>query len=151
MSKSTSNTKIAGVRRSKKYQALIAVGLDDAAALRSLGVTPPVNGALAELLAAGFSEDEARQALARKTEVTPAPAPAPLTVKEQGEALVTAQGLVFTRGRVYVTPDVIEAAVRVRKTGSPEVVRTSGVGRTKAVLVTKEETGDVSIQNLTLA
>ena len=70
------------------------------------------------------------------------------TSKERGDELVQAEGLTFARGRVYLTPDTIEAAVRVRKTGSPEIIRSSGVGRTAAVLLFREESGDVAAQNL---
>jgi hypothetical protein len=136
-------------RSTKKYKALVAAGLDDATALKILGepVAPQPNP-LAQLLAAGFDEAEAAAILSQhQGEATEPPAPV-LTRKQAAEALVAEQGLTFTKGRVYVTADIIEAAVRVRKTGSPEVVRSSGVGRTAAVLIAKEDSGDVSIQNL---
>lgn len=51
---------------------------------------------------------------------------------------------------MYLTLDTIEAAVRVRKTGSPELIRSSGVGHTKAVLLYREDSGDVAAQNLAI-
>lgn len=73
---------------------------------------------------------------------------ADLTPKQAGEALVAQRGLSFTRGRVYSNSDIIEAQVRVLKTGKPEVVSTSGVGRIAAVLIYRETSGDVALQNL---
>lgn len=67
------------------------------------------------------------------------------------DALVEEHGLTFTKGRVYVTPDATEAIVRVRKTGSPEIIQSSGVGRTKALVLFRTDSGDVAIQNLTKA
>lgn len=149
---------IAQVQQTKQYKALIAIGLNPDAALKAagtkLGVTfaAPVDERLQTLIAGGFTEAEAREQLGLVDATTPAVKPEPvkaLTSKEQGDALVEAQGLAFTKGRVYVTPDINEAIVRVRKTGRPETVASSGVGRTKAVLIFREESGDVAVQNLT--
>jgi hypothetical protein len=147
----------AQIARTKKYQALIAVGLspeDAAKKYREIveGAAPePVIDPAADLLAAGFSQEEV-DAIIGAGATTPEPAEkvvlAKKTSQELGEALVENAGLAFTKGRVYVTPDIIEAAVRVRKTSSPEVVSSSGVGRTAAVLVFKTDGGDVAIQNL---
>lgn len=147
----------AQIARTKKYQALIAVGLspeDAAKRYREVveGIAPePTIDPIAELVAAGFTEEDARKIVSAGAVAEPeatVTAPVKKTSQELGEALVEQHGLAFTKGRVYVTPDIIEAAVRVRKTASPEVVTSSGVGRTAAVLVFKTDGGDVAIQNL---
>lgn len=159
----------AAARRTTKYKALVAViNLDtpaavDAAALKILGVELPVAEpepdpnaeALAGLIAAGFDEAEAQEILTSvgTEEATALAAPAkvaprPQSSKDQAEALVAESDLTFTKGRVYLTPDSIEAAVRVRRTGHPEIITSSGVGRTKAVVLFREDSGDVAAQNL---
>lgn len=146
----------AQIARTKKYQALIQVGLspeDAAKRYRQIveGQAPePEANPLQQLLDAGFDETEARAILGSGSVAEPEAkvAPAKKTSQEIGEALVEEHGLAFTKGRVYVTPDIIEAAVRVRKTGSPEVVTSSGVGRTAAVLIFQTEGGDTALQNL---
>lgn len=74
-----------------------------------------------------------------------------LTAQETLEALVATRGFEFTRGRVYVTPAIVEACVRVLKTGRTEVATTSGKGRVDAVVVFATESGDVAVQNLVRA
>lgn len=169
--------KIAGARRSKKYKALIeTLKLSDPAALAVLGYTvepaePEVDPRVTRLIETGaFSLAEAEEAV-RASETAPEEAPtdepaeadeAPaepeqatsggdveLTSEQVGNGLVEAQGLTFTKGRVYLTADAVEAMVRVRKTGSPEIIQSSGVGRTKAVLFFRMDSGDVAAQNLT--
>lgn len=171
-----SSTTITRPKATKKYRALIAAGVSEADALDVLGFsTPapaPVDDRLAGLIEGGFTEEQARKILgdqdasskpskkgkgkkgkkakasaAVKAEVAEVVA-ASMSPKERAEALVAQNGLTFTRGRVYVTPDMIEALVRVTKTGKPEVVSASGVGRVAAVLVYKEDSGDVAVQNL---
>ena len=161
-------TQLAGARRSKQYKALIAIGLDADTAMKTYqrevkGVEmvepePETPDPIALLVAAGFTEDEARRVLATEAveaaaKATPAPVAQskPETTKDVAEALVEQHGLTFTKGRVYITTDMIEAAVRVRKTGSPEIVTGAGVGRTAAVLLFKGEAGTVALQNLTQA
>lgn len=124
---STTSTR---VRSTKKYKALIAADFSDEQALTLLGATAPA---------------PAKKAKGKKKAKAQAPE---LTAKQQGEALVAKRGLAFTRGRVYVNGSIIEAQVRVLKTGTPEVVTTSGVGRIVAVLVYREDSGDVAVQNL---
>jgi len=118
------------VRKTKKFRALVAALGSEEAALVAYNA--------AEALRVG----EGPTKTAKVTE------PASLTSKEKGETLVAQQGLTFTKGRVYGGPSLAEAIVRVHKTGKPEVVKSSGVGRTKAVLVYKEESGDIAQQNL---
>ena len=146
----------AQIARTKKYQALIAVGLSPEAAAKKYrevveGLAPvAAPDPVQQLIDAGFDEAEARAIV--NAGATPEPEAKVVLVKqtsqEIGEALVEKAGLAFTKGRVYVTPDIIEACVRVRKTASPEVVTSSGVGRTAAVLIFKTEGGDVALQNL---
>lgn len=139
------------VMRTKKYQALLAILGDEAKALsayRAVDV-PAADPKITALVAAGYTEEQAKRALGAEAATPATPAePEPVAAKDAGKALVVEQGYDFARGRVYVTPDTIEAAVRVRKNGSPEIVASSGVGRTKAVLVYKEESGDVALCNL---
>jgi hypothetical protein len=141
----------AAAKRTKKYAALLGVGLTEDAALRQLGVVA-ADTRVADLVAAGFTQADAEAAVALAdgtTSTTPAPvAPVAETSKSVGEALVAQRGLAFSSGRVYVNGGIIEAAARVLKTGAPEIATSSGVGRTKAVLVFREESGDVALQNL---
>lgn len=153
-------TTIASVKRTKMYKALIAVGLDENAALKELGhvVAAPVDERLARLIAAGFTEAKAREALANAgvaLDAAPQTVAAttvakPLIAKDAADALVAESPYEFTKGRVYVGGDAIEAQVRVRKTGKPEIVGKDGEGRTKALLMFKTANGDVAIQNLML-
>ena len=148
--------KIAGVRRSNKYIALVEqLGLTDTAALAVLGhtVEPKADPRLAELVEAGFTPEEAAELLEdtdTEPDTEPEPEPEPeLTSKERADALVAEHDLTFTRGRVYLSRDAIEAQVRVFKTGTPEIVATSGVGRAKAVVFYLSESGDLAAQHLT--
>jgi hypothetical protein len=159
-------------RATKKYKALIAAEFSDGEALNFLAsqgvdvshVQPKddaTNDALDALVKAGFTPEQAEQLNAsqpakkgkkdkkrKKAKAAKAPAPEALTAKQEGEALVAQRGFSFSRGRVYSTMETIEAQVRVLKTGKPEVVSTSGVGRVVAVLIYREESGDVAVQNL---
>ena len=111
----------------------------------------PTYQALVEVLGSEKKAKKAHKRLAAQV-VEEAPAKsAKEAAKEEVAEFVSSQGFSFTRGRVYVTGTVIEAQARVLRTGKAEIVRTSGVGRTKAVLVTREESGDVALQNLTEA
>lgn len=163
-----STTTTARPRSTKKYKALIAAGLDDSAALGVMGVSleaaepvvePEIDPRITSLVEAGFKPEQAAQIVAeqdagsskkksKKAKKAKADAPAELSPKERAEALVAERGLTFTRGRVYVTSQVIEAQARVMKTGAPEVVQTSGVGHINAVLIYREDSGDVAVQNL---
>lgn len=138
-------------KRSKKFKTLVAIlGSEEAAVVaytQAEQVAEPVVETVdpvAQLVAAGYTQEQAEKALASAQQVQVAP----LTSKERGEALVAERGLTFTKGRVYGTPTLAEAIVRVHRTGTPEVVQSSGVGRTAGVLVYKEESGDVALQNL---
>lgn len=163
-------------RATKKYKALIAAGLNDNEALGVLGITPEqadvevvVDPRIEALKDGGFTEEQALQILTdqdagtkvkgkkkgKKAKVTAAikaeaaeVLAASLSPKQRAEALVAERGLAFTRGRVYVTGELIEAQARVMKTGAPEVGNASGVGRVSAVLIYREESGDVALQNL---
>lgn len=143
------------IKSTSKYKALIAVGLDEAAAMKVL-TGAKQNAEVDKLVAAGFTPEDAERILANgytaiepvaETVTEPAKT-AKETATEYNEALVAQNGRTFARGRVYINEAVVEGVVRVLKTGSSEIVNTSGVGRTKAVLVAREESGDVSIQNL---
>lgn len=127
------------IKRTKKYKALLAVGLTDE---KAQGVMNPASTSpLDILLEGGWNEDEARAILAGGTVEPDEPL-------DPAEALVESSPYSYTKGRVYVTTSIIEACVRVIKTGKPEIVKTSGNGRTKAVLIKREDSGDASIQNL---
>jgi len=104
------------------------------------------------LVAALGSEEQAKLAFDGIRQASAEPKLAvvtPLSSKQRAEALVEKQGFEYAKGRVYAGPVLAEAIVRVHKTGKPEIVASSGVGRTKAVLVYKEDSGDVALQNLT--
>jgi Holliday junction resolvasome RuvABC DNA-binding subunit len=138
------------VKRTKKYKALIALGLSETEALKKLkelaGETEPAptKSDIQELLDAGFSEEDARRIVGDV--VT-----SPKSAKELIAEAVRDAGYQFTNGRVYMNSDVVQGIVRVMKTGTTEIVPTSGVGRVKAVVLIREESGDVSVQNLSLA
>lgn len=140
----------AKVKKDPQFQALVAVLGSDQKALAAFNrvrpTEPAVDPKVAALVDAGFSEAEAKEALAEPAQ---AEVKVPETSKEKAEALAESKGFTYARGRVYGTVALAEALVRVHKTGRPEIVASSGVGRTKAVLVYKEESGDVALQNLT--
>ena len=150
---------LAATKRTNKFKALVdpAVGgLTEAQAIAVLHpdlaakTTPepvdPQAAAVAELVKAGFTETDARRILGQAAD--PEVAETVETVQDLGEALVAQRGLAFSKGRVYVNGSIAEAIVRVLKGGGPEVVDSSGVGRVAAVLVSRQESGDVSVQNL---
>lgn len=164
------NTTVKRPKATKKFRTLIAMGVSEQDALEIIGAAPNVDSRLAGLVDGGFTEAQARKILedqdakaskkgkgkkgkkakasaAIKAEVAEVVA-ASMTPKQRAEALVAERGLSFTRGRVYVTGALIEAQARVMKTGAPEVVQASGVGRVSDVLVYREESGDVALQNL---
>lgn len=143
----------ARIRSTKKYKALVAQGFSDTQALSFLGAAP-ASSPVADLVAAGFTQEEAERIIGGQfaTSGAVAEAVAPkvaLTSKEQADALVAQHGFAHTKGRVYATGQILEAAARVLKGGAPEVVKSSGVGRTKAVVIFREDSGDVALQNLT--
>ena len=60
----------------------------------------------------------------------PAPAPvAPVTASDTLRTFVEAKGLHFAKGgRTHLTTEALAAAVRVLKTGTPEILSVTGVG-----------------------
>ena len=142
---------IKSIKATKVYKALIqALGDEDKALLayhrvNALEVPAPVAvvDPLAGLLAAGFTQAQAEEAL------KPSVSLAKPTSKELGEALVIEGGFSYAKGRVYANDALVAAYATVKATAEPAIVASSGVGRTKAVLVYKEESGDVTFQNLT--
>lgn len=143
------------IKQDPQFQALVAtLGSEEKAKVaydRLRPAAPEVDPRVQQLVAAGFSVDEANQALAEAPEPVeaPKPKPAPKSSKERAEELVEKRGFTYAKGRVYGGPTLAEAIVRAYKTGKPEIVASSGVGRTKAVLVYREDSGDVAQQNLT--
>jgi len=135
----------AATKNDPQFQALVAVLGTQAKAkvafdrIRKNTQPEPELDATATLLAAGFSEEEAAEALAAEA----------VEAKNPADALVEKQGYKHTKGRVYGGPALAEAIVRVHKTGKPEIVASSGKGRVAAVVVFKTESGDVAQQNLT--
>lgn len=149
---------VASLRKNKQFQTLVAVlGDEESAKIAFDKVHPeaaPVKKAKKakksaedELVAAGFTPEQAKQALADEPEDDLPPAAA-LTDKERGAALVEEKGYGYAKGRVYGNPALAEAIVRVHRSGGAEIVQSSGAGRTAAMLVYREETGDIAIQNL---
>jgi hypothetical protein len=144
---------VAGAKRTNKFKALIGVGFDEGQALAKLGFAPattdPRAEAIAALIKGGWTGPEAVRLLTENAAAEAAVvAPKPLTSKEVADAMVAEAGYIHIKGRVYGTGSTIEALVRVLKTGKPEIVQSSGVGRTSAVVISREASGDFSIQNL---
>jgi hypothetical protein len=147
---------VKNITRTKAYKdvlsVLVAAGIDPEVAaskarekaLAAHGMTEAndMDARVAKLIEAGISKAEAIELL------TGTVAAEVEDDRSEGERLVEQNSLAFTKGRVYVTGSILEVAARVLKTGSPEIARTSGKGRVAAVLVQREESGDVSIQNL---
>ena len=151
-------------RATKKFKGLVALLEDEARAVIAWNASNPDNPiAVADepevitpeekkLMDAGFKLDEARAALAaaKDTDTTAAPETVdpPLSSSEQGEVLAAKAGLVPVRGRVYSHPALIEAQVRVMRSGTPELVQAPGEHRTKAVLVYRLDDGKgLALQN----
>lgn len=144
------------IASTKKYRALLAAfDGDKDKALQAYTAseapvpveTDPQAQKLADLVEAGFSAEQAEKILSGRVEAKPKEEKVSKTSQEKAEALVAKHGLTFTKGRVYVTPEIIEAAVRVLKTAKPEVVKSSGAGRVHSVLIFRTEGGDAAIQN----
>jgi hypothetical protein len=140
-------TTAARTRSTKKYKALIEIGKSDTEALAILlpnpeSATTPSD--IDKLVKAGFSPEDAATAVAAH----PAKSAEEKPKQVEADALVASQGLKPTRGRVYYTGSILEAAATVLKTGSPQVVKTAGVGHTKAVLIFVTDAGGPAIQNL---
>lgn len=159
---------MAGIKQSKKFKALVALlNGDEKAAIQQWNIIEPtkaipveaeVDPRVAELVKAGFTQEQAEHAVGLTT-ATPVPSTqptqsaqavaVPLTSKETADGLVAKAGLVHTRGRVYVTPEIIEAQVRVFKTGKPEIVKNGGNHHTKAVVLFRtDDESAVAVQNL---
>jgi hypothetical protein len=145
------------IKRTNKYKALIKTGVpsDVAIALCEADLanskpTPepePVKAdPLADLVAAGW-DPEIAQAIIDSGATNTAPVEEQDTLSE-AERLVAESGFDYAKGRVYVTPAIVKAVIRVTESGRPEIVPTSGAGRTKAVLLNRTESGDTFIQNL---
>jgi len=78
---------------------------------------------------------------------TPAAVAEAVAPKFDAKVHAEAHGYALNTGRVYLTADAVKAAGRVVKTGTPEIVATSG-GRSTHVLVFRTDTGDAAVQNL---
>lgn len=149
-------------RATKRFKGLVALLEDEARAVIAWNASNPDNqidvpveepsAEVAKLMEAGFTREDAETALAaaKATNTTAAPetVDTPLTSAEQGEVLAAKQGLVPVRGRVYSHPGLIEAQVRVLRSGTPELVQQPGDHRTKAVLVYRLDDGkSLALQN----
>ena len=140
--------------KTKKFRALVAVlGSEDAAVTAWNEAHPeaPIGDVevtlspeAQTLVDAGFTHAEAEKYVAQA-----AAKDVPLSSKEQADVEVAKRGLVHVRGRVYAGAELIEAAVRVLKTGKPEIVSNTGEHRTKGVAVFRTDDGtSVALQNL---
>ena len=145
----------ARTRSSKKFKALLDIGFTEAQAAQIIAPatevkskTKPKNDSPRDILAKAGWDDATIEAILAKG----APEPAkPLTSKEQGELLVAERELTFTRGRVYLNARMIESAVRVGKTGKPEIINSGLADRdhhVTAVLIYRTDGTDVAVQNL---
>lgn len=72
----------------------------------------------------------------------------PKTSKQQADDLIEASPYTHTSGRVYFSGAHIEAAARVLKTGTPEIVKTAEGKRTAAVAIWRQSDDSVAAQNL---
>lgn len=98
-----------------------------------------------------------KQAKAKSKKAKAAQAAKALTSAERADKLVAERGFGYTRGRVYLTVDVVEAFGRVRRSGTPEVL-TRTVAPTEdgkvvavqvaAVSIFRADDGSVAVQNL---
>lgn len=85
---------------------------------------------------------------------TPAPEAAapeadePKTSKQVADDLIEASPYTHTTGRVYLSGATIEAAARVAKTGTPEIVKSVKGKRTAAVALWLQADDSVAAQNL---
>lgn len=166
---STTTTTVRKPRATKAFKQLLDFLGSDAAAVAQWNKVHPDNQIPVEgtttvvaadpltpearaLVEAGLiTEEDALAVIGGAPAATEAPAapPAPATSKDLGDVLVAEQGFVFSKGRVYTTPTLIEAQVRVFKTGKPEIVDVEGSRRTKGVLVFRTDDGaSVALQNL---
>lgn len=149
-----SNTPVKHPTRTKVFKALlVALDGDKDAALAAYNAhianpTPidepteqPVEAKVEEPKKKGKKGKKGKKAKSKKTKAD----------QNALEALVAERGFQFTRGRVYVTPQIVEAAVRVLKTGRTEIATSSGNGRIEAVVVFATESGDAAVQNLVRA
>ncbi len=121
------NTTIKHPTRTKQYRALFAALGDKDLALAAWKAhnepaPKPTESLVVSLVKEPKAKKKAKKAKAAKVAV-------PQTPKEVVDALIESRGLSFARGRVYVTPEIVEASVRVLKGGNPEIIRTSGNGR----------------------
>lgn len=153
---------LGGLKRTKRYRALrAALKLSEQEALtRMLGdevaallfapateATPEDDKAIAGLIAEGHSAEEADK-LVQGSNAPAAPAKT-LTPKQRADLLVQERGLTFARGLVRLPKEVIEAAVRVGKTGTPEIVQVPDpIGYVTAAELYREDSGIVACQNL---
>lgn len=146
-----------GATSTKKFKALLALGMDKDQAAKVyqqtvLGIAAePVEanepGPIAQLVAAGFTQDEAEHMLAEGQ--SPEPQPVVAAGLDPIAALIAKHGFDFAKGRVYLGADAIEAAVRVRRTGTPELIASArATTRPRAVVVYQGENGEVIVQNL---
>lgn len=146
------------VKRTKKYRALvdngvapeIAVTICEADLANKTPEAPaPVKAdPLADLVAAGWSPEIAQAIIDSGATATDTAPVEEQDTRTEAERLVAESGFDYTKGRVYVTPSIVKAVIRVTESGRPEIVPTSGAGRTKAVLLNRTESGDTFIQNL---
>lgn len=116
----------------------------------------PLTPEARSLVNKGLLTEEAALAILAGTDPASPAAPvepvAPPTSKEVSDAQVEKSGLTHYSGRVYSSPALIEAQVRVLKTGHPEIVTLEGSRRTKGVALFRTDDGaSVAMQNLGVA
>lgn len=160
-----STTTIKRPRATADFKTLLAfLGGDDAKAVAAWNTANPDNmitdtsvdpltPEARTLVNKGLLTEEAALAVLAGTDASaPANPVAPVeppTSKELSDAAVTNAGFVHRKGRVYSNPTLIEAQVRVLKTGKPEIVAVEGSRITKAIQVFRTDDGSsVALQNL---
>jgi hypothetical protein len=109
----------------------------------------PDQDALVTALVAALRDAGVQPAPATPTDVAEVTAKAQAPKAEGFDAKTHAEGegYALNTGRTYLTGDALKAAARVAKSGTPEIVATSG-GRNSHVLLFRSPAGDVAVQNL---
>ena len=130
------------IKTTPQYQTLLAVLKDEAQALAAydrLNPAPAVDP-IAELVAAGFTQEQAVAALTDVAEVVVVP---------DHDVLREAEGFKYAKGRVYGDKSLAKAICEVLNSGAPQLVRNTKV-ENKGVLVYVTE-GSVTLQNVVAA
>jgi hypothetical protein len=98
-----------------------------------------------------LTKAELVQVLTNLVNAPEAAADGPKSSKQQADELIEASPFTHTTGRVYLNGATIEAAARVHKTGTAEIVASAKGKRTAAVALWLQADDSVAAQNLRTA